>query len=60
MCSGNLYVRTFSLYSNSDGISLLVTEKVKQTVKVPDVTMETTTQDDDLNENTELAILVSV
>ena len=46
--------------SSGNDVSLLITEKVKQTVQVPDVTMDTTTQDDDLNENTELAVLVSV
>ena len=43
---------------SGDDMSLLVTEKVKQTVKVPDVSMDTT-QDGEHNEDIELVVLVS-
>ena len=52
------YVCVFLSCFSGDDMSLLVTEKVKQTVKVPDVSMDTS-QDGEHNEDTELVVLVS-
>ena len=51
-----LYVCVFLFCFSGDDMSLLVTEKVKQTVKVPDVSMDTS-QDGEHNEDTELVVL---